>query len=317
DEVYKRVMPCGSRAGVLYGLPKIHKEGTPLRPIISAVKTYNFESSVSGVETGQPVKYQGVPVGNVHSVRLAPDGKLIEITMQIDRKMTINDDICIRIEMSGLAGGKFLQLYYPERAEDFSTVPRLTFTPEFPVIRATSSTLDAMKLSIDEVMTNLLAIDTKNISSESIRFMHNAAELLGDPKLKQMIKDIDETSKSIGALTNKAEDSRIIENFTIVSENLIQTTDKFQAAAESLNSQIQQLQLQTKADRAYMRYDSVMQKAEFAIGTISLSSQKVLYTLQQTIEELGATNRQLRKFVRSVNDNASQVLLSEPAPKEK
>ena len=27
----------------MYGLPKIHKDGAPLRPIISAVKTYNFE----------------------------------------------------------------------------------------------------------------------------------------------------------------------------------------------------------------------------------------------------------------------------------
>ena len=27
----------------MYGLPKIHKAGTPIRPIISAVKTYNYE----------------------------------------------------------------------------------------------------------------------------------------------------------------------------------------------------------------------------------------------------------------------------------
>jgi hypothetical protein len=31
------------RAGVLYGLPKIHKADVPVRPIISAVKTYNYE----------------------------------------------------------------------------------------------------------------------------------------------------------------------------------------------------------------------------------------------------------------------------------
>jgi len=29
DDVYKKVQPCGSRAGVLYGLPKIHKAGSP------------------------------------------------------------------------------------------------------------------------------------------------------------------------------------------------------------------------------------------------------------------------------------------------
>ena len=42
DDVYRKILPCGSRAGVLYGLPKIHKAGAPIRPIISAVKTYNY-----------------------------------------------------------------------------------------------------------------------------------------------------------------------------------------------------------------------------------------------------------------------------------
>ena len=28
-----------SRPGILYGLPKIHKEGTPMRPILSAIGT--------------------------------------------------------------------------------------------------------------------------------------------------------------------------------------------------------------------------------------------------------------------------------------
>jgi hypothetical protein len=36
-------MPSGFRAGVMYGLPKIHKNVSPMRPIISAVKTYNYE----------------------------------------------------------------------------------------------------------------------------------------------------------------------------------------------------------------------------------------------------------------------------------
>ncbi len=43
DEVYRRILPCGSRAGVLYGLAKIHKANVPLRPIISAVQTYNYK----------------------------------------------------------------------------------------------------------------------------------------------------------------------------------------------------------------------------------------------------------------------------------
>ena len=40
-DTFDKVCPCGSKAGVLYGLPKILKSGVPIRPIISAVGTYN------------------------------------------------------------------------------------------------------------------------------------------------------------------------------------------------------------------------------------------------------------------------------------
>lgn len=43
DQEYRSITPCGSKAGVLYGLPKIHKNNVPLRPIISAVNTYNYK----------------------------------------------------------------------------------------------------------------------------------------------------------------------------------------------------------------------------------------------------------------------------------
>jgi len=43
DEVLAEITPCGSRAGIMYGLPKIHKNGAPIRPIISACGTYNYK----------------------------------------------------------------------------------------------------------------------------------------------------------------------------------------------------------------------------------------------------------------------------------
>ena len=42
ENIYRKILPCGSKAGVLYGLPKIHKEGSPIRPIISAIGTYTY-----------------------------------------------------------------------------------------------------------------------------------------------------------------------------------------------------------------------------------------------------------------------------------
>lgn len=52
---YEKILPCGSRAGVVYGLPKIHKPNLPIRPIISAWGTYNFKLARNLVEILTPL----------------------------------------------------------------------------------------------------------------------------------------------------------------------------------------------------------------------------------------------------------------------
>jgi hypothetical protein len=43
DEVYKLIRPVGSKPGILYGLPKVHKPNAPIRPIISSIGAYNYK----------------------------------------------------------------------------------------------------------------------------------------------------------------------------------------------------------------------------------------------------------------------------------
>ena len=51
----KRIIPSGSRPGVMYGLSKIHKANSPIRPIISAVGTYNYKLAKYLVEILTPL----------------------------------------------------------------------------------------------------------------------------------------------------------------------------------------------------------------------------------------------------------------------
>ena len=43
QELYSKLYPNGSYVGRMYGLPKIHKEHIPLRPILSAIGTHNYK----------------------------------------------------------------------------------------------------------------------------------------------------------------------------------------------------------------------------------------------------------------------------------
>ncbi len=42
DVTYNYLFASGSTPGILYGLPKVHKEGCPIRPILSAINTFNY-----------------------------------------------------------------------------------------------------------------------------------------------------------------------------------------------------------------------------------------------------------------------------------
>ena len=42
EPVYNKLFPSGSRPGILYGLPKVHKVGVPLRPILSSIGTHAY-----------------------------------------------------------------------------------------------------------------------------------------------------------------------------------------------------------------------------------------------------------------------------------
>ena len=45
QKTYQQIRSTGARCGIAYGLTKIHKKEIPLRPIISTIWTYNYETS--------------------------------------------------------------------------------------------------------------------------------------------------------------------------------------------------------------------------------------------------------------------------------
>ena len=45
EALYKRLYPTGAGSPKFYGLPKIYKEGIPLRPIVSSIGAASYETS--------------------------------------------------------------------------------------------------------------------------------------------------------------------------------------------------------------------------------------------------------------------------------
>jgi ABC-type transporter Mla subunit MlaD len=275
-----------------------------------------FSSSVEGLETGSAVKYQGVPCGRISKITVAPDGKLVEIIMQIDPNIKINDSLRVQSALAGIAGGKFLQLSYPspEMAEIY---PHFTFTPPYIYIKSSPSGLEEMTIAAQQVMNNLMELDVRKISKSTIEFLENTNKLLSEKELFGIIRNLSQSTQRLNNILVDVQNSPVLENTAQTSDVLFITSTKLQNLVDSLNKQIVNMNLPAYIDKFYTRYDSVLINTNIVISNLGYRSESSLLTLQETLDEFKRTNRELQKTLRAFSDNPSSIFLTLPPPLEK
>ncbi len=276
-----------------------------------------FEGSVEGLETGSAVKYQGVPVGSVAKIEVAPDGKLVQITMQIGSKIDLSDSIRVKSEFAGIAGGKFLQLHYPTEAAFYAMHPKLTFQPPYKVINSAPSGFEEIEIAAKEVMNNFRKFDVGGVSSGAIDMFNSTSEFMKNKQLYEIVKSLSEASLSLSHILANADSSSVIANANAISAKLLATSNKLFDFTETLNKKVEDIEINKRLDYAIMRYDSLISTIQHNINGVGFQSRTVLLTLNEALEQFKSTNKELRKSLRAISDNPSQIFLSEPPAKEK
>ena len=90
DNLYKKLYPTGANSPKFYGLPKVHKEGIPLRPIVSSVGSVSYETAkeLSRIlkplvgKTEHHVKNAKDFIDSIQDIRLKPDECLVSYDVE-------------------------------------------------------------------------------------------------------------------------------------------------------------------------------------------------------------------------------------------
>jgi len=64
EATQQSILASGSRPGFMYGLPKVHKPGIPLRPIISSIGTFSYNLGKFLVQVIQPLTFNEYTLSN-------------------------------------------------------------------------------------------------------------------------------------------------------------------------------------------------------------------------------------------------------------
>lgn len=150
-----------------------------------------FSGSVTGLQAGSPVRYQGVPVGTVRDIRLDPArvGQVI-VTIEVNEGTPILADSVASLEVLGIAGGHYILI-----ASGQPDSPLLTevTTQRPPVIASRPSALQSLYEAAPEI------VETVN------ELMGNLADVLSQENRDSLAQTLTNIQRITDVVAREAE----------------------------------------------------------------------------------------------------------------
>lgn len=260
-----------------------------------------FDEAVTGLTEGGSVQYNGISVGTVDKLSLAPDDpRKVIAKVKLRANTPVKVDTHAKLSFTGLTGTAFIQLTggSPDAALLVGT------EDEIPTIITESSAL-------------------QNIAETANKIVARLDKVLSDENINNIARTLENLENATGAISDQRADlSTLIVNARISSEKLAATLDTTNNAVESIDRELVQKlpQLIAKLDSTLSRMDSAANNADKLIGenrgAINSFTQDGLSQLGPTMEELRALVRDLRKISARFEDNPAGYVLGRQKPKE-
>ena len=171
-------------------------------------KTYvsYFDESVQGLQVDSSVKFRGVEVGRVESIRVAPDNRLIGVVMKINMRDNLQKNAVAQLKAAGITGIMFVELNLKKPGEpDLS--PKIDFPSEYPIIPTRPSEIHQLMTGVSEIVKKFNEIDTKAISDQMIATAKAMEDLLKGKQMSSIMTRLDAAAGNLDRLTARGDKS--------------------------------------------------------------------------------------------------------------
>jgi phospholipid/cholesterol/gamma-HCH transport system substrate-binding protein len=267
-----------------------------------------FTEAVTGLSTGGLVQYNGIKVGEVKELHLAPDDpRKVIARVRLDASAPVRQDTRAKLGLQGVTGLAFIQL-----SGGAPSSPPLLPTAEHPVpvIPSEESALSKLLASGSDIV----------LSANDVMMRMN--QILSDDNVKHISAMLEHADQMSGALADQRQDFGIaIRQLTEASGELKKTLTAVTTTANSTNTLVR--------DDAHATLKST-QKALEAVDKMASSAGALLDDNRaaigsfsnQGLRQIGPTVLELRETLRSLKQLSDKLgasdslLLGRNQPKE-
>lgn len=261
-----------------------------------------FDEAVTGLTEGGSVQYNGISVGTVEDLSLAPnDPRRVIARVKLRVETPVKVDTRAKLSFTGLTGTAFIQL-----------------TGGSPNAR---SLVEESRSDVPVILTEASAL--QNIAETATRLVARLDQVLSDENVQNVTKTLDSIEAATGALAAQREDlGALIRNARVASEKLSTTLDTTNGAIANVDRELVQKlpPLIAKLDRTLEKLDSAAGNADRMLGdnrgAIDNFAQDGLGQLGPTLDELRTLVRDLRRIGARFEDNPAGYVLGREQPKE-
>jgi phospholipid/cholesterol/gamma-HCH transport system substrate-binding protein len=260
-----------------------------------------FEGSVSGLERGAQVRYLGVDIGRVYSMRIDPrDSSRVQVLVDLDSTSPVSAKTVAELSLQGVTG-----LLYMDLIQDTGT-RRLTKpvpSEKYPVIRSARSSFDVLLASLPDlvgVASDVAVRASRMLSDKNIASVSNALANI-DKASSTLPQTLREVQSLVAELRDAAGDIRgVAQQANSVLEKagpeVTTAMTRVRAVADNLAN-------------ASERLDKLVEENRQDIRSFTREG---LPELERFLREGRSAAREFRELSRSLKEDPSQLLYQPP-----
>lgn len=248
-----------------------------------------FDESVQGLQEDARVHYRGVDVGPVMSIKLAPDQRLIAVTMKLKLTEEVTKEAVTQLKVNPITGQVYLELDLRKPDEKVRTF-KMAFTPKYPVIPSRFSDIQKAMSGVNVLVEKIEETGATGIFDQVKSTAKEVEVFFRGPRMESILAKVDGT---MGNLQGSTDTVKKILASGRVDEVLMETRNALKEANATL---IKAQGTMTKADEVFGR-------------TTALTAE-----IKATNDNLRTATDTLDTLANRIYERPSDLLFGKPSP---
>ena len=274
-----------------------------------------FEGPVNGLSEGGEVRFNGIKVGEVTTLRLDRDNPNNVIAhIRVESQTPVRTDSIAQLNFQGITGVTFIQI--------------LAGSPDSPLVVAEAGVTPRIRTSrtlVDELFQG--GQDLLGVSGDTIKRLN---DMLSEENLKHFSSALE--SLDIAAAKIAADDG-LLDNANVALAQLGRTIAALETAAQSIESAAASISgdvssLSAEASAALDKVEPMLEQARTTLAGVGLavnqintqltpSASRALRQVGNTAQDVQSVIIQLQSLIAQIEQDPSRFVYQQPQPVER